>query len=377
MRLTARALNRATLRRQLLLRREAVGVVEGLRRVVALQAQQPASPYLALWNRLADFDPTALDRAFAEGAVVKASLMRITLHAVSADDHATFRAAMRPTLQDRLRDPRFTVTGLAPDDLDVLCTDLLDFAAQPRTVPELNGWLAARLGTDPGDPGPLWGLRTVAPLLHAPTGGPWSFGQRPSYVAAPRRDTGDPDVALEVLARRYLEGFGPASVADLAQFAMVPRRRARAALTSLAESLVRLEGPGGEILHDVPDGSLPDEATPAPPRLMAMWDSTLLAHHDRSRLIPPDYRRVVIRANGDVLPTLLVDGHVAGVWRPVEGGIEASALHRLSTADWDGLAAEAARLLGLLAGREPQVYGRYRHWWQKLSGAEVRVLPGP
>ena len=108
---------------------------------------------------------------------------------------------------------------------------------------------------------------------------------------------------------------------------------------------------------------------------MAMWDSTLLAYSDRSRIIPPEYRTLVMRNNGDVLPTLLVDGYVAGVWRPVEGGIEASAFHRLTADDWNGLAAEARALVAFLADREPTVYRRYAHWWTKgLPNAEVRIL---
>ncbi|NUK46260.1 winged helix DNA-binding domain-containing protein, partial [Streptomyces lunaelactis] len=114
--------------------------------------------------------------------------------------------------------------------------------------------------------------------------------------------------------------------------------------------------------------------TPAPPRLMAMWDSILLAYADRSRVIPPAYRPLVIRRNGDVLPTLLVDGHVAGVWRPADGGIEATAFHPLSSATWDGLAAEAQSLTALLSDREAAVYSRYHHWWAKLPEAEVRML---
>jgi Winged helix DNA-binding domain len=109
MRLTARQLNRATLARQMLLRREAVDVAEA---VVALQAQEAASPYLALWNRLADFDPGHLDAAFAGHAVVKATLMRITLHAVHAGDYPAFRGAMLEILRgSRLYDRRFTASG--------------------------------------------------------------------------------------------------------------------------------------------------------------------------------------------------------------------------------------------------------------------------
>jgi Winged helix DNA-binding domain len=107
-----------------------------------------------------------------------------------------------------------------------------------------------------------------------------------------------------------------------------------------------------------------------------MWDSTLLAFADRSRVIPPPYRRLVTRQNGDVLPTLLVDGYVAGVWRPVDGGIEATAFHELTDEAWAGLAAEAGALVAFLADREPMVYRRYSHWWDKLPGGVVRVLPG-
>jgi hypothetical protein len=64
------------------------------------------------------------------------------------------------------------------------------------------------------------------------------------------------------------------------------------------------------------------------------------------------------RNNGDVLPTLLVDGHVAGIWRPVEGGIEATAFHPLSEEAWTGLAVEASALVAFLFDREPVVYRR-------------------
>ncbi|HEX5826716.1 MAG TPA: winged helix DNA-binding domain-containing protein [Candidatus Limnocylindrales bacterium] len=350
--------------------------VEAVRRVVALQAQEPASPYLALWARLAGFEAAAMDDAFATRRLVKASLMRITLHAVHEDDYPAFHAAMATTLRRaRLGDPRFTVSGLSPADADALLPDLVAFATEPRSKAELHGHLDERTG---GVAEPTWwAFRTFAPLHHHSTGAPWSFGRQPAFVAAHTgAHDGTDDEAARHLARRYLEGFGPASAKDLNQFAMLGVPVARAAMEALGEDLVRFEGPDGGTLYDLRGAPLPDEAVSAPPRLLPMWDSTLLAYADRSRLIPEAYRRRVIRSNGDTLPTLLVDGLVAGVWRPVEGGIEASAFHPLPGDAWAGLEAEARSLIAFLAPREPAVYGRYRRWWPAEGAAEVRVLPG-
>jgi hypothetical protein len=163
-------------------------------------------------------------------------------------------------------------------------------------------------------------------------------------------------------------------VADIAQFGTVVRPPIQRALQAMEGDLERYEGPGGVTLYDVPGARIPDEKVAAPPRLMAMWDSALLAYVDRSRTVPSDYRRLVMRSNGDVLPTVLVDGYVAGVWRLVDGGIEISAFHRLPDAAWSGLAREAARLRPFLAGRDPSVYRRYVRWWDGLPAATTRVL---
>jgi hypothetical protein len=377
--ITAQELNRATLGRQLLLEREAMDAGEAVRRVVALQAQHAASPYVALWNRLAGFAPEELDTAFAGRAVVKATLMRITLHAVHGDDYQVFREAMQQTLYASRLGYRFAAAGLTPADGEALVPELLDFADRPRTAAEMQDWLEERVGAEK-KAGAWWGLKAYAPLLHVPTGGAWSFGPRSSFVAArtgpvPRGRETVPE-ALCHLVMRYLGGFGPASVADIAQFAMVPRAPVRQALLELGDAVEQLRGPEGTLLYDVPGASRPPADTPAPPRLMAMWDSVLLAHADRSRVIPPAYRPLVIRVNGDVLPTLLVDGRVAGVWRAVDGGVEATAFHDLPTSVWDGLAAEAASLTALLADRDTEVYRRYHHWWPKLPDGQVRLLRG-
>jgi hypothetical protein len=375
MSLTARQLNRATLQRQMLLRRESMAVPEAVRRLVALQAQEAPSPYLALWNRLADFDPADLDAAFADHTVVKATLLRITLHAVHAEDYPAFHTALVRLLRAaRLGDTRFTATGLSTPDADALLPALARFVARPRTNAEIEEMLRARLG-EPRK-GVWWALRTFAPLHYTPTGGPWSF-KAPSRVVAARTKRGTEAAAVQWLVLRYLQGFGPATAPDIGQFTLLRRPAVVAALQALGGKAEEREGPGGVTLYDVPGGPVPEEDTAAPPRLLPMWDSVLLAYADRGRVVPPDYRAVITRRNGDVLPTLLVDGYVAGVWRPLDGGIEATAFHKLDDAAWQGLAAEARALVAFLAQREPIVYRRFVHWWTKgLPAAEVRILGG-
>jgi hypothetical protein len=361
----------------MLLHRESSDAADAVHRIVAVQAQEAASPYLALWNRLADFDAADLDAAFAARAVVKATLMRATLHAVHADDYPAFHnAVLRGLRTSRLGDPRFKRSGLSVADVDAVLPDLAKFAARPRTRVEIEDLLEDRLGER--KPGVWWALRTLAPLHHAPTGGPWSFGRTSSFLAA-RTQPGpeSQDESVQWLVLRHLQAFGPASVADIAQFTKLSGRwRCGPALQALGGKVQELEGPDGSTLFDLPGAPLPAADTVVPPRLLPMWDSILLAYSDRSRVIPPDYRPLVIRQNGDVLPTLLLDGYVAGVWRPVERGIEATAFHRLDEEVWNGLEAEASALVSFLADREPTVYRRYAHWWTKqMPSTEVRVLP--
>jgi hypothetical protein len=188
MKVSARELNRATLGRQLLLRREALDISDAVRRVVALQAQLPASPYLALWNRLTAFDPADLDAAFAGYTLVRATLMRLTLHVVHAGDYPAMHQAMQPTLRGpRLGDRRFTTSGLSAADADALVPDLLAFTARPRTAAEAEAWLGARL-TVPGK-GVWWALRSFAPLLQAPppAGRGRSAHGRPTSPPGPSR----------------------------------------------------------------------------------------------------------------------------------------------------------------------------------------------
>ncbi|MEU6450085.1 winged helix DNA-binding domain-containing protein [Streptomyces sp. NPDC046979] len=379
MTLTPRRLALATLDRQLLLGRERLDVAEAVRRVCALQAQSPASPYLALWNRVRDFAPEDLDAAFAERRIVKASLMRITLHAVHAEDYAPYRAAMLSTLRaSRLYDRRFTSTALTPADADSVLPELAAFLDRPRTGAEVEREVTARFGEDAHRV--WWALRTYAPIHHGPTGGPWSFTARNAYLAAPA-DAGNGPGAAAAGVRRlllsYLRAFGPATAQDFARFTLLTRGAVDGALHELGDRVVPVAGRGRAALFDLADATVPAEDTEPPPRLLPMWDSTLLAHVVPGRFLPPEYRPAVVRRNGDVLPCLLVDGRVAGVWRAVGGGLELTAFHKLGKAAWRGVTEEAEKLSALLADRDPAVYRRYGHWWEKgLPGAEHVTVKG-
>jgi hypothetical protein len=367
MTLTPRRLALALLDRQLLLERRPLDVVEAVRRVCALQAQTPASPYLALWNRVRDFVPEDLDAAFADGRLVKATLLRITLHVVPAEDYAPYRAALLGTLRGaRLYDRRYTATGLSPADADALLPELAGFLARPRTGAEVEDAVTGRHGEHAHRV--WWALRTFAPLQHTPNGGPWSYTLPNSYraaAAAPAPGPEETDAGVQRLLLAYLRGFGPASAADFARFTLLTRDAITAALRGLGDEVVRVPGPGRAPLYDVAGATVPAEDTPAPPRLLPMWDSTLLAHAVPGRLMPPEYRPLVVRRNGDMLPCLLVDGQVAGVWRATGEGVELTAFRPLGKAAWQGLTEEAEQLSALLADRDPAVYRRYGHWWEK------------
>lgn len=373
--LTRRALNRALLARQGLLQRHRLGVEEAVGEVLAIQAQEPVSPYLSLWSRIDGFRPEDLDEAFASARVTKATLFRLTLHAVRHDDLAVFHRALQPMLRGRLAHGLTRRAGVTAAHAAAVEDEVLAFLDRPRSNAEVEAWLDE--GGHPGR-GLWWALRGHLPVRHAATGGPWSFGLRPAYVAAAsapsRPDQPAAHEALTRLVRRYLGSFGPASPVDFARFTKLPMGPIRAAFAALSDQVEILAGPDGKPLHDLPDAPRPAEDTPAPPRLLPMWDSVLLAHDDRTRIVPEAYRGAIVRSNGDTLATVLVDGFVAGVWRPVAGGTEVTAFETFDAATWAALADEAALLEGLLAARERTIHTRYHRWFADVPAAQVRVL---
>jgi hypothetical protein len=367
--LTTRQLNRATLARQLLLAPANLDPVAAIEQVGGLQAQEPASPYIALWSRLRPFDPVGLERAFSERRLVKATLMRVTLHAVSRGDYAPFLQVLRPMLGSVRRTDLSTLDGPV---LDEIADAVLEFASRPRSSVELRDE-AARLSGAPGEEA-WWRVRRRRAFVYVPTGDPWSFGRRPFLAAASAWLHDDPaltgelpvDRSAERFVRRYLGAFGPATAADLSNWSGVSLATVRPGLDRVeaAGELARYSDEAGRTLLDLVGAALPDPDVPAPPRLLPMWDSVLLAHHDRTRVLPQPYRPVVIARNGDVLPTFLVDGQVAGLWWAEPDGGRARVVLEpfapIPARERAALDDEAERLAAFLSEREPAAYGRYR-----------------
>ena len=375
--LTTAALNRATLARQRLLARDAVDPVAAAGEVAGLQAQEPASPYLGLLARVAGLGAVAVDRAFRERRLVKATLMRATLHTVPAAEYRRLQPAVGPVLAAM---SRRDVAG-RPDEhhLHRLRRAVLDHAAEPRTNTELRDHVAGLHPTE--TPEDLWWwIRRHVALVHAPSPAPWSFGRRPALVDADAWLAGDdgfaPEpAALEHLVRRYLGAFGPASAADAAAWSGLTVGRLRPAIGALdaAGELARFADERGRELLDLTAAPRPDAATPAPARLLPMWDSVLLAHADRTRVVSDADRARVVAVNGDTYPAFLVDGRVAGLWWAAEDGggrvrVDLEPFRPLAAADRRALEAEAERVAAFVAPVEPRVYARYRASRDRRAG---------
>jgi hypothetical protein len=313
-------------------RRSPIEVIEHL---VGMQAQWPPAPYVGIWTRTTGFRRERLERELASGAVVKATLMRQTLHLVTVRDYAVFRAAFSETNhQDKMP----TSVKLAPA--------IRALAAKgPMTMSQAMAYIELEHGLKGAAARRAWrGARVRAHVVHHHESSLWRTPVERRFVAIEEPATPDPTEARAEMLRRYLQAFGPSSRRDMIAWAMLLVPETQRAL-DLLEPLVRFRDEAGRELLDVEGSPLPAPDTPAPVRFLPKWDNVLLAWADRTRVLPEAYRKAVIKMNGDVAQTFLVDGFVAGTWRMTAGTLHVQPFRPLPARARRAVMEEAERLL--------------------------------
>jgi hypothetical protein len=344
--LTRRSLNRATLARQLLLRRADMSALNVIGRLVGLQAQDPDPPYIGLWTRIATFHLDDLTRLLHQRKVVRATLFRGTQHLVTGEDYLWLRPLLQPML-DRWQKGgfgRFTA-GLNLTELAAAARTILGQGTLTR--PELGRALAERW---PGrDPVALArSTQGLVPVVHPPPDGTW--GRRGTTPFTLADQWLNQPLASEPSARelilRYLAAFGPATVNDIQAWSGMTRLRD--VVEPLRPELRVFRNEAGRELFDLPEAPRPDPDVPAPIRFLAALDNVLLAHADRTRMMTDEQRRYVI-----VEAAMTVDGFVHGLWRIKRDKSTATLVVRLLkpllSGDEAAVTEEGARLLRFAA----------------------------
>lgn len=349
--LDRRALNRALLARQMLLRPARMTALDALERLCGLQAQSPTAPYYALWTRLEAFDSAELEGLLLGREAVRLALMRATLHLVSARDALALRPLLRP-VQERGLAGAFG-KRLAGVDIDAIAALGRDWTTErPLSFAELGARLAERW-PDREPEALAAAVRARVPLVQTPPRGLWGRSGQALHTpletwSGRPQDAGCTDEALVV---RYLSAFGPASVKDMQIWSGLTKLQD--AVGRLGSRLVRFRDEQGTELFDLPEASRPDGSIPSRPRFLGEFDQMLLAYADRSRILSETHKRRVFTANGLVRPVFLLDGFVAGKWELRQRGGEALLLVEpfapLSADDREALGAEGARLLAFAA----------------------------
>ncbi len=353
--LTARALNRATLERQLLSRRSTIPLVDAVTHLVGMQAQVPSNPYVGLWSRLDGFEPEELSRLLTERAVVRIVVMRATIHLVTADDCLLLRPLMQPVLDQELaRHPAFApaLAGIDLAPILLFARELLGERAMSGT--ELRAAMAERYPEH--DAASLaYACRNHLALVQVPPRGLWGrSGQVRSRTAETwlGRSLADRPSIDEAVVR-YLRAFGPATPADVSTWSRLAGMRE--VLERLRPKLRIFRDERGRELFDLPEAPRPDPSSPAPPRFLPEYDNVLLSHADRSRFVSEDHAEAWFAADRPVHGSVLVDGVLRATWRLAKDRGTGAAMLRvdhaggLSKRAAASVAAEGRRLLRFLA----------------------------
>lgn len=295
----------------MLLARERIGVVEAVERLGGMQAQEPRPPFIGLWSRVEGFAADDLRGALRDRSVVRGMTMRATLHIMSAADFQAMRAALDPVMEMAMRAIRDRSEGLDLPEVLAAAEAYLD--ERPRTFAEVRDHL---VGVFPGvnERALGYAVRTRVPLVMVPTDDRWSFPAASAFTPAEAWIGGpiDADAGAGAPALRHLAAFGPSTAADVQAWCGLPGMGA--VLESLRPRLVALRDEAGRELLDLPDAPRPDEETHAPARLLPDFDNLVLAHADRTRIVPEEHRPRLTTKNLRVRATFLWDGFVAGTW---------------------------------------------------------------
>ncbi|MDF2759726.1 MAG: hypothetical protein K0S99_2358 [Thermomicrobiales bacterium] len=350
--LSQRALNRALLERQLLLHRRRYSAAETIEHLVGMQAQEPGNPYIALWSRLEGFDPEELSRMIADRLAVRSSLMRATIHLVTARDCLALRPVMQSVLERTFASSAFArnIAGVDLGELLAAGRNLLE--ERPRTRAELRPLLAERWpGYDADSLASAIGF--LLPLVQVPPRGLWGkSGQAvlttvEAWLGRPL----DPDPTPDDLVLRYLAAFGPATVGDIRTWSRLTGLRP--VLERLRPHLRTFRDERGRELFDLPGAPHPDPETPASPRFLPEYDNILLSHDDRVRIIPDNRGLPMPAGRGGELGSLLVDGFLGGMWRITRGRGKATLVIEAggpwTKAEETAVVEEGARLLAFVA----------------------------
>jgi hypothetical protein len=339
-----RELNRALLARQGLLGRIRAPLTRTIERVGGLQTQYAPSGYVGLWSRLEGFERPALTRALQRKTVIQATVLRATIHMVTRADYLSWTAAVRDARRAWwLRATRGERSEAEMAEVAARVRELLDAGPLRRAE------IVERLGLDATS---FNGVGLWVDLVRVPPSGTWGRPRADLYALAERwlgqPVAADPDAGRDLLVRRYLGAFGPASRKDIASWAGLP-------VSALEPSFDRLplrtfrDGAGRELL-DNPRAPLPPADAPAPPRFLPVWDASLLVHARRTGIVPEEHRPLIFSTKTpQSVPTFLVDGKVAGTWRIEDGEVRTTAFSPLPRSAARELADEAVRLGAFMA----------------------------
>jgi winged helix DNA-binding protein len=348
MHLNTRALNRATLARQMLLERAKVPTATAIERLVGMQAQAPNAPYVGLWSRVTDFRTEDLADLITSRRAVRGWLMRGTVHLVTARDYIRLRPVLQSLLERRYASSHFAklTAGVDLDSMLSAARSLVE--ERPYTRTALAPMLAKRWPAV--DPNSLaYAASYLLPLLQVPPRGVWGQSGPPRLTTAESwlsREL-DTDSAPDTMVRRYIRAFGPATVRDIQVWS---------GLTGVREIVERLRPRlridrhvSGAELFDVRGAPRPDPDTPAPPRFLPEYDNVLLSHHDRSRVVIDRRTIPLLPGNGGTSGMLLVDGFWRANWRISRDRnrrlLAIAVFSPLSKAERSEVAAEGDRLL--------------------------------